>query len=136
MVFFLPLLIDSAGNAGSQSSALMVRALAMGDVDSSDWLRVLGREIGLSLALGTTMGVTVWAVAAFTENLTVAIITGASMVISVLIASLVGIAVPFALDRFGLDPAAASSPFVTSVADIMGVLVYLSLAKWILGIPG
>lgn len=136
LVFFLPLLIDSAGNAGSQSSALMVRALAMGDVDSSDWLRVLGREIGLSLALGTTMGVTVWAVAAFTENLTVAIITGASMVISVLIASLVGIAVPFALDRFGLDPAAASSPFVTSVADIMGVLVYLSLAKWILGIPG
>ncbi len=136
LVFFLPLLIDSAGNAGSQSAALMVRALAMGDVDSKDWLRVLGREAGLALALGTTMGVSVWAVAAFTENLTVAIITGASMVISVLIASLVGIAVPFALDRFGLDPAAASSPFVTSFADITGVLVYFSIARWILGVHG
>jgi magnesium transporter len=134
VVFFLPLLIDSAGNAGSQSATLMVRALAMGDVDSRDWLRVLGREIVLSLALGVTMGLAVWGVARFIGEPAVAVITGASMVISVLIASLVGITVPLALDRFGLDPAAASSPFVTSVADIMGVLVYLSMARWALGL--
>jgi magnesium transporter len=134
LVFFLPLLIDSAGNAGAQSATLMVRALAMGDVDSRDYLRVVGREIGLALALGATMGAVVWAVAAFRTDVTVAIITAASMVIAVLIASLVGITIPFALDRFGLDPATASSPFVTSVADIMGVVVYFTMAKWVLGI--
>lgn len=133
LVFFMPLIIDSAGNAGSQSAALMVRALAMGDVDSSDWGRVLGREVGLSLALGVTMGTTVWAVASFRTDPMVGIITGASMVVVVVLASLVGIAVPFALHRFGLDPAAASLPFVTSVADIMGVLVYFSMAGWVLG---
>ncbi len=134
LVFFLPLLIDSAGNAGAQSATLMVRALAMGDVDSRDYLRVVGREIGLALALGATMGAVVWAVATVRTDVTVAIITAASMVIAVLIASLVGITIPFALDRFGLDPATASSPFVTSVADIMGVVVYFSIAKWVLGI--
>lgn len=134
LIFFLPLLIDSAGNAGGQSATLMVRALAMGDVDSRDWVRVVGRELGLSLALGATMGVTVWAVAAFRTDPLIGLITGASMVIVVLIASLVGIVIPFLLDKFGLDPAAASSPFVTSVADIVGVLVYFSMARLVLGI--
>lgn len=134
LVFFMPLLIDSAGNAGSQSATLMVRALAMGDVDSSDWARVIGREVGLSLALGATMGVTVWAVAAFRTDPMIGIIAGVSMVIVVLIASLVGVAIPFVLNKFGMDPAAASSPFVTSVADIMGVLVYFTMAKWVLKI--
>lgn len=132
LVFFLPLLIDSAGNAGAQSATLMVRALATGDVDRRDWARVIFREVGLSLALGATMGISVWAVAAFRTGSSIGLVAGSSMVITVLIACLVGIAIPFALDRFGLDPAAASSPFVTSVADILGVLIYFSMARWVL----
>lgn len=134
LVFFLPLLIDSAGNAGAQSATLMVRALATGDVEPRDWVRVVIREVGLSLALGITMGLTVWAVASFRTGSAIGIVAGGSMVICVLIACLVGIAIPFALNKFGLDPAAASSPFVTSVADILGVLVYFSMAKAVLGL--
>ncbi|MGE5580481.1 MAG: magnesium transporter [Bacillota bacterium] len=134
LVFFLPLLIDSAGNAGAQSAALMVRALATGDVESKEWVRVLTREVGLSLALGATMGFTVWAVAAFRTGGAIGIIAGVSMVVSVLIACLVGVAVPFAMAKFGMDPAAASSPLVTSVADILGVLIYFSTARIVLGI--
>ncbi|MEX0975007.1 MAG: magnesium transporter [Bacillota bacterium] len=134
LVFFLPLLIDSAGNAGSQSATLMVRALATGDVEPRDWARVLFREIGLAIALGATMGITVWAVAAYRVGPAIGIVAGASMVVVVLVACLVGITIPFVLDKLGLDPAAASSPFVTSVADILGVLVYFSMAKWVLGI--
>lgn len=134
LVFFLPLLIDSAGNAGSQSATLMVRALATGDVEPRDWVRVLLREMGLSLALGATMGVTVWAVASYRTGSAIGIIAGGSMVICVAIACLVGIAVPFAFGKLGMDPAAASSPFVTSVADILGVLVYFTMAKAVLGL--
>jgi len=134
LVFFLPLLIDSAGNAGAQSATLMVRALATGDVEPRDWARVILREAGLSIALGITMGLTVWAVASFRTGSAVGIVAGGSMVICVLVACLVGIAIPFALDKFGLDPAAASSAFVTSVADILGVLVYFSMARVVFGL--
>jgi len=134
LVFFLPLLIDSAGNAGAQSATLMVRALAMGDVSPRDWGRVVVRETALALALGATMGAAVWAVVAYRTGLEIGIVAGVSMVIVVLVACLVGILIPFTLSRFGLDPAAASSPFVTSVADILGVLVYFSMARWVMGI--
>ena len=111
----------------------MVRALAMGDVDSNDWLKVLGRKSSFLLPSAR-----LWALrsGAWLGSLRAGGCNHyrASMVIAVLIASVVGIAVPLALDRFGLDPAAASSPFVTSVADITGVLVYLSMAKWVLGL--
>ncbi len=134
LVFFLPLLIDSAGNAGAQSATLMVRALAMGDVSPKDWGSIVLRETALALALGATMGTAVWAVAAYRTGIQIGIVAGLSMIIVVLVACLVGVVIPFSLNRFGMDPAAASSPFVTSVADILGVLVYFSMAKWVMGI--
>ncbi len=134
LVGFLPLLIDSAGNAGSQSATLAIRAFAMGDIDSRDWPKIMGREIGLALALGSTMGAAVWIISAITVGHTIGTVVAISLVIVVLLASMVGIAIPFALNKFGLDPAAASSPLVTSVADILGVMVYFTMARWILGI--
>ncbi len=134
LVSFLPLLIDSAGNTGSQSATLAIRAFAMGDIDHNDWRRIMLREIGLSLALGATLGATVMAISAFSVGPAVGLVVGSSMVIVVLLASIVGITIPFAFDKFGLDPAAASSPFVTSVADILGVIVYFLMARWILKI--
>ncbi len=135
LVSFLPLLIDCAGNTGTQSATLAIRALAMGDIGSHDWPRILGREIGLALALGVTMGGVVWAAVTITGiGSAIGAVVAITMIIVVLFASIVGITIPFAFSKLGLDPAAASSPLVTSVADIMGVLVYFSVAKWILGI--
>ncbi|MGI6643441.1 MAG: magnesium transporter [Bacillota bacterium] len=134
LVSFLPLLIDSAGNAGSQSATLAIRALAMGDIETRDWHRVMVREVGLALALGSTMGAMVWLISTARVGHLMGMVVGGSLVIVVLLASMVGIGIPFAFSKFGLDPAAASSPLVTSVADIMGVVVYFTMAKWLLGI--
>jgi magnesium transporter len=134
LVFFLPLLIASAGNAGSQAATLMIRALATGDVRAKDWVRLLGREVAVAGVLGATMAVAVAAIGAFRGGPEVAVVVAATMVLVVLIGSLVGMSLPFLLNRLRLDPATASAPLVTSIADITGVVVYLSIASWYLGV--
>jgi magnesium transporter len=133
LVFFLPLLIDSGGNAGSQSATLMVRALATGDVDRSDWLRLLGRETKVALLLGVGMAAAASLVSYFRAP-EVMLVVSATMIIIVLWGSLIGMSLPFVLTRFGRDPATASAPLVTSLADISGVLIYFSIARWYLGL--
>jgi magnesium transporter len=133
LVFFLPVLIGSGGNAGSQSATLMIRALATGDVETSDWFRLLGKELGVSLLLGVTMAAGVSAISHFrTPEATV--IVALTMTIVVIWGSLVGMSLPFVLTRLGRDPAAASAPLVTSLADISGILIYFSIATWYMGL--
>jgi magnesium transporter len=132
LAFFLPLLIASGGNAGSQSATLMVRALATGDVRLSDWVALLAREILVSVALGVTMGVAVAFIASVRAP-EIGVIVALSMVVTVLFGSLVGLCLPFLLTRLKFDPAMSSSPLVTSVADIGGVLIYFGIATWWLG---
>lgn len=134
LVFFLPLLIDSAGNAGSQSAVLVVRALAMEEIDLEDWGRVVLRELGVALVLGLTMGLTVWAVGAGKTGLDIAFVVALTMVINVVLMCVVGACTPLFISRLGHDPAVASSPLVTSIADILGVLIYFSIATWYLKI--
>jgi len=134
LVAFLPLLIGSAGNSGSQSATLTIRAMAVGDVHKGDWLRVIWRELRISLLLGVTMGVVVWGLGIFRSGETVALIVALTMIIIVLLGSLLGVSLPFLLSKFKLDPATASSPLVTSIADILGVFIYLMIAKALLGI--
>jgi magnesium transporter len=134
LVFFLPMLIGSAGNAGSQSATLVIRAMAVGDVHASDWLRLLGREFGVANALGASMAVAVALVAFYHGGPQVMIVVAATMACVVVAGSLVGLSLPFVLQRFRLDPATASAPLVTSVADISGVLIYFSIAHWVLGV--
>lgn len=133
LVFFLPLLIASAGNAGSQAATLMIRALATGDVRAPDWLRLLGREVAVAGVLGLTMAAAVAAIGVFRGGPAVAAVVASTMVLVVLIGSLVGMSLPFLLARLRLDPATASAPLVTSIADITGVVVYLAIASRLLG---
>lgn len=132
LVFFLPLLIDSGGNAGSQSATLMIRSLAMGSVKISDWFKLLTKEIAVSLLLGVTMAVGVSAVAWFRAP-EIILIVALTMVITVMVGSLIGILLPVIFTRLKLDPATASAPLITSISDICGVLVYFSIASWVLG---
>lgn len=132
LVFFLPLLIASAGNAGSQASTLTVRALATGEVGISDWGRMLAREVLVALALGVTMAVAVSAIGLWRGGPEIALIVALTMVIVVLAGSLIGMSLPFILDRMKMDPASASGPLVTSIADVTGVLVYFAIASAIL----
>ncbi|ADH87105.1 magnesium transporter [Desulfurivibrio alkaliphilus] len=132
LVFFLPLLIDSGGNAGSQASTLMIRALATGRAHLKDWFALLGKEVGVALLLGGGMALAVSVVGIFRAGPEVAMVVAVAMVCTVLFGSLVGMSLPFVLSKLKLDPATASAPLVTSIADIGGVLIYFSLATWLL----
>src|SRR5690554_1956016 len=132
LVFFLPLLIDSGGNAGSQSATLMIRFLAMGEVKLSDWYKLIGKELVISLLLGLTMAIGVSLVASYRAPEVVIVVT-LTMVLTVLMGSVVGLLLPFIFTRLKLDPATASAPLITSIADISGVLIYFSIASWWFG---
>ncbi len=135
LVFFLPLIVDSGGNAGSQSATLMVRALAIGDVMAKDWLRLWGKELGVAIALGLTMGVAVYGLGLWRGGTEVAMVVSLAMILVVTFGSMVGMVLPFMLNRFGFDPATASAPLITSIADICGILIYFSIATAVLTIP-
>jgi len=133
LVFFLPLLIGSGGNAGAQSATLMIRSLATGEVILKDWFRLTGKELLVALLLGITMAVAVGLVASFRAPEIVTVV-GLSMIITVLTGSILGLSLPFIFTFFRLDPATASAPLITCLADISGILIYFSLATWFLGI--
>lgn len=135
LIFFLPLLIGSGGNAGAQSATLMVRAMATGEVQMKDWLRLLGKELTVALLLGITLGLAAMAIAAFRSPEIIVVIM-LTMVAIVIVGSLVGLSLPFIFTRLGLDPATASAPLITSVADISGVVIYLSTASWYFQVTG
>jgi magnesium transporter len=128
LVFFLPLLIDSGGNAGSQSATLMVRSLATGDVQLADWVTMLGREVAVAALMGLTMAAAVSLVGLARAGPEIALVVSASMVLIVIVGSVIGMTLPFLLTRLKLDPATASAPLITSIADIAGVLIYFTVA--------
>lgn len=132
LVFFLPLLIGSSGNAGAQAATLMVRALATGDVRMRDWGRLLGREVVVALALGATMALAVSVIGVFRGGPEVALVVACTMVLVVIIGSLIGMSLPFLLHKFNLDPATASAPLVTTIADAVGVVIYFTIATALL----
>lgn len=133
LVFFLPLLIGSGGNAGAQSATLIIRALATGDVELKDWFHLVGKEVLVSLLLGATMALGVSLVASLRAP-EIIVVVGISMICIVLVGSILGLLLPFIFHRFKLDPATASAPLITSIADISGVLIYFTIANWYLNL--
>ncbi|MGE5542739.1 MAG: magnesium transporter, partial [Bacillota bacterium] len=133
LAFFIPLLIDSGGNAGSQSATLMIRALATGNLKMRHWTQTLTRELIVGVSLGLTMGITAWLLGMLRGGFHIGLIVGLSMTSIVMVANLIGTGLPFLLTRFGVDPAVASSPLITTVADAAGLVIYFSLARVILG---
>lgn len=133
LVFFLPLLIDSGGNAGSQSATLMIRAMAMGDVQPKDWIKLLGKELLVSLLLGITMAFGVSMVASFRAP-EIILVLAITMTLVVVVGSVVGMLLPFIFTKLKIDPATASAPLITSISDITGVFIYFTVASKILGL--
>ncbi|MGM8908650.1 magnesium transporter [Psychrobacter sp. 1U1] len=134
LVFFLPLLVDSGGNAGSQSATLMVRALATGDVVMRDWFSLLAREALVALMLGATMAVAISIIGYIRGDAVVSLVLALSMMSVVMIGCVIGMSLPFVLNKLGFDPATASAPLITSVCDASGVLIYLFIASQFLSI--
>ncbi|MDD4102676.1 MAG: magnesium transporter [Kiritimatiellae bacterium] len=132
LVFFLPLLIASGGNAGSQSATLVIRGMALGELTLTDFLKVFWREMAVSLSLGLSMSTAVFLLAWWRGGIRIGMVAALSMILIVVAGSLIGMTLPFVLRRFKVDPAVASSPLVTSLADILGVFIYLGIASALL----
>ncbi|WP_373048432.1 magnesium transporter [Vulgatibacter sp.] len=141
LALFVPLIISSGGNSGSQASTLVIRAMAVGEVKVRDWWRVVRREFSSGLALGLLLGaigiVRVLAGEALFHTygeaaVGVALTVGFSLVGVVLFGTLSGSMLPLLLRRLGLDPASASAPFVATLVDVTGLLIYFSAASLLL----
>jgi magnesium transporter len=141
LAIFLPLIIASGGNSGSQAATLITRALALGEVRLSDWWRVMRREVASGTLLGLVLGalgaarIAVWAVAfgAYGESWPlVALTVGVSLVGVVLWGSLSGSLLPLLLKRLGADPATSSAPFIATIVDVTGIIIFFTIATLIL----
>jgi magnesium transporter len=132
LVFFLPMVIATGGNAGAQASTLMVRALATGDIQNRDWFRLGMKEILVSVTLGLSMAAAIWLTGNWLGNLEVANAIAIAMFLVVVFGSLFGMTLPFLLTRLHLDPATASAPLITSVVDVVGIVIYFGVATAIL----
>ena len=141
LALFVPLIISSGGNSGSQASTLVIRAMALGEIGLRDWWRVVRREIVSGLALGSILGsigfmrITLWSLFSDLYGphwLLVAITVGMALVGVVLWGTLAGSILPFILKRFGVDPATSSAPFVATLVDVTGLVIYFSMAALIL----
>lgn len=134
LVFFLPLLVDSGGNAGAQSATLVIRAIATGEVRIRDWFKMFTKEISVSVLMGVTMALAVSAVGFWRGGADIAVVVALTMTTIVIVGSLIGMSLPFIFRKLNLDPATASAPLITSICDIVGVLIYFGIAAWYL--PG
>jgi magnesium transporter len=134
----LPLIISTGGNAGSQSASLVIRALATAEVHPRDWMRVLRRELFVGISLGLVVGVLGFVRALFTADVgdaaAFAAVVSVSIVGVVTVGSLVGALLPLVIQRVGLDPAVSSTPFIASLSDVVGLLIYLGIARALLGL--
>ena len=140
---FVPMIVSSGGNSGSQATSLIIRAMALNEIRLRDWWRVAGREVLSGLTLGAVLGVLgtarvlVWQAAGLYDYGRyyglVALTIGATLLGVVTFGSLAGSMLPFALRRVGFDPASASAPFVATLVDVTGLLIYFNVALAILG---
>ena len=142
LALFVPLIISSGGNSGSQATSLVIRAMALREVRLRDWWRIMAREIPTGLTLGALLGVigvvriTAWQALGWTDYGVhyplVAATVGMSLVGVVLFGTLAGSLLPFILRRFGFDPASASAPFVATLVDVSGLIIYFTVASIVL----
>jgi magnesium transporter len=129
LMVFLPLISAVAGNTGNQALTVIIRALALGEVAAGDSLRVLRKELAIGLANGFLLGLAIGLLAfGWKGSLMLGVVTGVAMWLNQIIGALSGVVVPFGLRRCGVDPALASSIFVTTITDTIGFLVFLGLA--------
>jgi magnesium transporter len=138
LALFVPLIISSGGNSGSQATTLIIRAMALGEVGLRDWWRIMRREISAGLALGlilATIGLIrivtwQWAFKSYgAEYLQVAAAVAVSLVGVVTWGTVTGSMLPIIIRRLGFDPASASAPFVATLVDVSGLVIYFNVAR-------
>lgn len=133
---YIPMLMDTGGNAGSQASVSVIRALSLGDVEFRDVLRVIWKELRVSLLVGLTLAVANFAKLMLFDHigLMVAAVVCLTLLVVVAVAKLIGCTLPMLASKLGFDPAVMASPFITTLVDAVSLVTYFKLATMLLGI--
>ena len=138
---FLPMLMDTGGNSGSQSSVTVIRALSLGEVEPSDLPAIVWKEIRTAVLCGVVLATACFAKIMLIDRLLlgntditwlVALVVCVTMALTVLVAKLIGCTLPIIAKRLGFDPAVMASPFITTIVDALSLLVYFGIASWLL----
>ncbi len=133
LVSFIPMLMDTGGNCGSQSSTLIIRGIALGEIRFRDIFRVIWKELGVSLLVGTVLalanGIRIYFM--YQNNLGLAIVIAASLMGTIIISKLVGCILPLLAKKVGLDPAIMAAPLITTLVDTCSILIYFNIATLI-----
>ena len=143
LIAFIPMLMDTGGNCGSQASVTVIRGMSLGEIELSDVLRVMWKEIRVSLMCGGVLGAVAFAKIMLVDGLLmgnpgitvpVAAVVCATLVCTVVLAKLVGCTLPMAAKKLGFDPAVMASPFITTIVDALSLLLYFQIASLLLGV--
>ena len=136
LVWFIPLIISAGGNSGSQSATLVITAMTSGDVDFLDWPKVMRREVIVALTLGSFLALIGYAVAFFlAPSPADALVIPLTLILVIFVGCVCGGALPMIFKRLGLDPAMMSNPFVAGIVDILGIVIYINVARLLLIAP-
>ncbi|RME02168.1 MAG: magnesium transporter, partial [Calditrichaeota bacterium] len=135
LAFFVPVITAMGGNVGIQSSAIVVRGLATGEIDFKDIFKRLLKELRIALMNGLFLGSIIFAVVriGWHERVGIALLVGGALLTVIFVASIIGTTVPLVLKKLNIDPALATGPFITTSNDIVGLFIYLALATQFLG---
>ena len=136
LTLFIPMLMDTGGNAGGQASVTLIRSMSLGDVEFRDIFKVIWKELRVSLLCALTLGVVVFGKVILIDrkSVLVALVVAVSIVLTIVIAKLVGCTLPMLAKRLGFDPAVMASPFITTVVDALSLLVYFAVATHLLSL--
>ncbi|WP_299430988.1 magnesium transporter [uncultured Meiothermus sp.] len=134
LAFYITVLVGTGGNTGNQAATMIVRALATRDVELNDWWRILRKELGVGLLLSLTLATLISIKVLIDGQNELLLVVGISLGLVVLLANIVAAMLPLILRRLRLDPALISNPLITTSIDVIGVLTYLSMARWLLNV--
>jgi len=132
LTFYITILLGAGGNTGNQSSTLIVRALATGDVRGRDWWRILLKELSVGAMLGITLAILLSIKVLIDGHGEILLVVAASLAVLMTVTNILGALLPIGIKKIGLDPALISNPLIATLSDITGLMIYLSMARWLL----
>ena len=133
---FIPMLMDTGGNAGGQSSVTIIRGLSLNDIEYKDTLKVIWKEIRVAVLAGLTLAVANFVKLLLIDKVTasVALVVCITLIVTVIIAKIIGCSLPILAKKIGFDPAVMASPFITTIVDAISLIVYFQIATHLLGL--
>jgi magnesium transporter len=132
LIWFIPMVMASGGNAGSQSATLIIRTLALGELRPRQALRIAGRELLLAAQLGLGVAAFAFCLTLFFVTLHQAVVVASTVILAIIFGAVTGAMLPLGFKRLGMDPAIMSNPLIASIVDVMGVVIYYNVALLLL----